>query len=564
MTRARVSPELTEVSPQDWQEARRRLEIIQPLAAAADRTRSSVHLAAKQLKLSVTHAYRLLKRYDADPRLTSLLPARRGRKPGHCRLATMVEEVIQTAIDEVYLTRQKPRVTVLVAEVHRRCRVLGLRTPSAKAVRRRLQGRPASELLARREGRKAARDRFGPVTGSPDAPWPLSLVQIDHTLVDVIVVDSITREPIQRPWLTLAIDVHSRCVPGFYLSLEPPSATSVALCIAHSALPKEAWLASLGIEVSWPIGGIPERFHLDNAREFHSEALRRGCQQYGIGIDYRPVATPHYGGHIERLIGTMMGKVHLLPGTTFSDTRIKGDLDPEKTAAMTLEELQRWLVHAIAGEYHNTVHSAVHMPPVAAWQRGILGDERTPGRGEPTAVVDRRRFLIDFLPLQRRLVRREGISLHSVHYWSDALSVWIGRAQKMIVRYDPRDLSRIYLLAPDGQYYDLSYRDLRRPPISLWEHRLALERLRAQGRAHIDEAAIFRAVENMRTIAQDASRQSKVARRQRERRLPLIRGGQPDRASAHSAAAQTHSMLDEHEQDTRQPWERMLPVEEWS
>ena len=51
--------------------------------------------------------------------------------------------------------------------------------------------------------------------------------------------------------------------------------------------------------------GIPERLHLDNAREFRSEALKRGCEQYGIAIDYRPVRTPHYGGHIERLIGTM-------------------------------------------------------------------------------------------------------------------------------------------------------------------------------------------------------------------------------------------------------------------
>src|SRR5438874_13585524 len=120
MTGARVSLELTEVSPQDWQEARRRFEIIQPLAAAADRTRSSVQQAPRQLQLGVTHAYRLLKRYKAEPRLTSLLPARRGRKQGERRLATMVEEVIQTVIDEVYLTRQKPRITVLVAEVHRR------------------------------------------------------------------------------------------------------------------------------------------------------------------------------------------------------------------------------------------------------------------------------------------------------------------------------------------------------------------------------------------------------------------------------------------------------------
>ena len=117
-----------------------------------------------------------------------------------------------------------------------------------------------------------------------------------------------------------------------------------------------------------------------------------------------------------------------------------------------------------------------------------MGDATTPGCGEPPAVADPRRFLIDFLPIERRLIRRDGVSLHSIHYWSDVLTTWIGEPQKMIVRYDPRDLSRIYLLAPDGQYYDLSYRDLRRPPISLWEHRLALKRLREEGRAHVDES----------------------------------------------------------------------------
>ena len=558
MKKEPTSPELMEVSAKDWEAARQRFEVIRPLAACAQRTRSSVRLAAHQLQLSVTQVYRLLKRYDRDPRLTSLLPARRGCKPGHSRLPAITEDLIQGTIDEVYLTRQKPRVSVLVEEVQRRCKALGVAPVSSKAVRCRLRDRPPAQLIAQREGRKAARDRFTPVTGSLKAPWPLALVQIDHTLVDVIVVDSLTRQPIQRPWLTLAIDVYSRCVPGFYLSLEPPSATSVALCIAHAALPKEVWLSSLGIATSWPLWGIPERLHLDNAREFHSEALRRGCQQYGIGIDYRPVATPHYGGHIERLIGTMMGKIHLLPGTTFSDIRVKGNLDPGKSAAMTLDELQRWLTHAIAGEYHNTVHRAVHRPPLAAWRQGILGDEHTPGRGEPVAVSDPRRFLIDFLPLERRLVRRDGICLHSIHYWADTLSVWVARPQKMIVRYDPRDLSRAYLLAPDGQYYDLTYRDLRRPPITLWEQRLALKRLREEGRAHVDEAAIFRAVEAMRSIAQQAVRESKTVRRQRERRWQLIQGGRSD-DTPNTDPTQAHS-----DSNTLQPWERMLPVEDWT
>jgi putative transposase len=276
-----------------------------------------------------------------------------------------------------------------------------------------------------------------------------------------------------------------------------------------------------GVAGDWPVEGRPERLHLDNAKEFHSEALKRGCEQYGIAVDYRPVRTPHYGGHIERLIGTMMGKVHLLPGTTFSDVRAKGDWKPEHTAAMTLDEIERWLAHAIVGVYHRDLHRGIGTTPLAAWERGILGDGQAPGRGAPTAVKDPRRFLIDFLPMERRLVRREGVFLHSIGYWSDVLRTWIGEQDRMIVRYDPRDLSRIHLLAPDGCYYDLSYRDLRRPPISLWEHRLALKRLREEGRVAIDEDTIFAAIDAMRGIADRASAATKTARRQRERRLRL-------------------------------------------
>jgi len=233
MKRDIAAADLTDVSDEEWQVARRRLAIIQQLAALPVRTRACAQVAAEQLQLSVTHAYRLLDRYQADPRLTSLLPAQRGRKHGHRRLPEMVEEIIEAAIDQLYLTRQKPVMTALMAEIRRRCQALDLPSPSRNAVRLRLAARPRAQVMARREGRKAARDRFAPAIGCLDAPWPLSLVQIDHTLVDVIVVDSVTREPIQRPWLTLSIDVCSRCVPGFHLSLEPPSATSVALCLAR-------------------------------------------------------------------------------------------------------------------------------------------------------------------------------------------------------------------------------------------------------------------------------------------------------------------------------------------
>ncbi|MGD9884895.1 MAG: Mu transposase C-terminal domain-containing protein [Geminicoccaceae bacterium] len=553
------APELSMIDAAAWDEARRCLPVIRRLAENAARTRSDVVAAAVELGCGPTHAYALLRRYLADAKLTSLLPRRRGPERGISLLDQEVDALIRDVIDGVYLTRQRPRIVHLVEEVRRRCIVDGLAAPGRKAITARLRARPAREVVTKREGRKAARDRYVPVAGSLEAHWPLSLIQIDHTLVDVIVVDSETRAPIQRPWLTLAIDVCTRCVAGFHLSLEPPSATSVALCLSHMALVKEGWLAERGIDAVWPVRGIPERLHLDNAKEFRSEALKRGCDQYGIAIDYRPVRTPHYGGHIERLIGTMMGKVHLLPGTTFSDVRAKGDLNPDKTAAMTLDEVERWLGHAVAGVYHRDLHRGIGITPLAAWKRGTTGDGVTLGRGEPMAVADPRRFLIDFLPIARRKVRRDGVALHSIAYWADVLSTWIGHPEPMIIRYDPRDLSRIYLLGPDSTYYDLSYRDLRRPPISLWEHRLALKRLREDGRALVDEAAIFRTIEAMRAIADDAVRASKTARRQCERRLRVVPGGRSDLLPVEPDEADTLRQISE----GLQPHERMFPVEEW-
>ena len=81
---------------------------------------------------------------------------------------------------------------------------------------------------------------------------PLQLLQIDHTLVDIVVVDEFDREPIGRPWLTLAIDVATRMVPGFYLSLEAPSATSVAMALSMAVLPKNKFLAAQHIDFDWP------------------------------------------------------------------------------------------------------------------------------------------------------------------------------------------------------------------------------------------------------------------------------------------------------------------------
>lgn len=73
----------------------------------------------------------------------------------------------------------------------------------------------------------------------------LNQVQIDHTVIDLIMVDDRERRPIGRPYLTVAIDVCSRCQVGMVVTLEPPSAMSVGLCLAHAAGARRPWLERL-------------------------------------------------------------------------------------------------------------------------------------------------------------------------------------------------------------------------------------------------------------------------------------------------------------------------------
>jgi hypothetical protein len=69
---------------------------------------------------------------------------------------------------------------------------------------------------------------------------------------------------------------------------------------------------------------------------FRCQSVRRGCDEYDIKKIFRPIARPHFGGHIERLIGNLMGRVHFLPGTTSSSVAARGSDDPKNTATMTI------------------------------------------------------------------------------------------------------------------------------------------------------------------------------------------------------------------------------------
>lgn len=494
-----------------WAAAERRAAVLVKLPERP--SEAEVRTAYAALGVSRATLFRWLRRYRETGRTSALLPRRRGPPQGMAPLTPEVLAIIERHFEDFYATQRRPTRTRLWREIAADCRRSGLKAPSIRRLGRWLALQDQADLLRRREGKGKSEPVFLATPGTLRADTPLDMVQIDHTKVDVTVVDPATRKPIGRPTLTLAIDVATRMAMGFHLSLEPPCLTSVALCLTHAVMDKSSWLAARDVAAEWPARGIPRIIHVDNGAEFHALAFERACAEHGVDLTYRPPGTPRFGGHVERLIGTMMGEAHLLPGSHFSNVRERGDLDPEAAATMTLKELEAWLALEIVGVYHARIHRSLGAPPNAVWAAGIAA-------AAPRTPTDLRRFLMDFLPAERRVLQRDGLHLFSIRYWSDELRRLMGQGDKVTVKYDPRDLSRVFVRVDDG-YVEARPADVTRPAIALWEHRAAVAELRAAGRRAVDEDLIFSTILAQRALVDAAGAATRAARRQIARRAHL-------------------------------------------
>lgn len=520
--------DLTDITDKDWKEAEKRFAAIKPLLNVLSPGRSRVEARAKEVGVDTASIYRWMRLHKAYGVVSALIPKKPGWKKGKTRIPPFAEEVIQQVVKDFYLTPQRPTAQKTVIEVLRRCRQRGIEAPSSSTIRARLSRVTEKQRLRNRGFREKARNKFLPAAGSfPNAEYPLAVVQIDHTPADIILVDDLYRRPIGRPWITLAMDVYSRMVTGYYLSFDPPSETSVAMCVAHSILNKDEWLLLHKVGAQWPVWGFPKTIHVDNGADFRSNNFQQSCLMYGINLEFRPVRQPRYGGHIERMLGTLLKEIHDLPGTTFSSVNEKDEYDPEKHAAMTKSEFEAWLVTLICKLYHQRLHSGIHMSPLRKWEIGIFGNAEVQGIGLPPPPADRLTVLLDFLPAFRRTVQTFGVTIDGMTYYAEALRDWInaedpdrpGRKMELVFRLDPRDISSVWFFNPAlKQYFKVPFADQSLPSMSRWEYRQAREMLKREGRKNINERQIIEAIEEMRNQVKEAEEKTKKARRQAQRR----------------------------------------------
>jgi putative transposase len=527
--RATIGPVATAVDEQrctdaQWAEAARRRDILTRLARLPARTRADLDAAAKELGIKPRRIWALLRRAEtSECDIAMFLP--NGDKRRAKRLSAGVEAIVEQAIDQHYAKARRPSLASLHSAIGGRCKLAKLPPPSYRAMQARVRARDQVWLMRRREGAKAAR-ALRLLTGAhPGAATPWERVQLDATPCDIRLVREADRTVIGRPTVTFAIDLYSRVVLGFSVSLEAASTVTVATCLVHACLPKEDWLARRQLGgVHWPVYGRPGTLEYDRGPENEARGIQRGLRRYGIAAKVRATGHPEQHGTIERLIGTMMRFVHELRGTTFSNINERGESEPDQRACLSLPELERVLALAI-DSYNHTTHGQLGERPIdrylAYYRQPALPDaDRVP----PRLSADR--LLLDFLPYQVRGLSRPGVRLFRVDYSSvDLLPLWRRDNQRRVERivvYDPRSLARVWVLdETTDDYIAVPYR-VPRPDMTLAQSAAARHAMHQSKARDRTEGRLFDNLAEIRAI-EDSAR-SATTRRKAERTVQASRG----------------------------------------
>lgn len=507
-----LSPEISDL---EREAARSRYQCIEEILAKNLSKTSTIDSIRQALGVSRSTVYELLKKYDTRIGPVSLLQKKTGLPKGTKKLSNVIEAIIVTAIDEKIKKKEKFTYTNVLDRVNELCSSAKVKTPTLATLIVRVKGKLAvRDLYRRRKGKTAANDKYTLRDGSHPVSRPLEWVQIDHTLVDLIIVDDVRRLPIGRPWVTLAIDVYTRVILGFYLSLSAPSRYSVACCISHAALPKgDEWLKLVDCEdITYPFYGPPETVHCDNASEFHSGSLQSACDNHNIKLSFR--REKHYGGHIERLIGTMMTKyIHFLPGTTMSNVPDRGEYDSDKESVLTFTALRQIFVREIE-KYHRAEHRSLQREsptPRSKWIQHFT--DRNGVLQYPPVIQNGRDFKIDFFPDEPRTVHTKGIVLGCLWFSSPYLSPLVG--SRFAVKYNPEALDKIWIKI-DDIYLDIPLLDITSPVINMDELKKAKSLIRKENKTPTD-VVIFEMTEKIRGVVVEETKKTKSARRAQQK-----------------------------------------------
>lgn len=387
-----------------------------------------------------------------DPAVATIIALKVG---GYARKGITKKKVISDVFDEI------DDINDQRLSEHRKRLELGedapqpeyLRRPNPKTVLAAIELLDPFLVLVGRTDLDTAIKAMPAVRGNTGTLAPLERVEYDETEVDAMVLatsstlwEYMTEEqralvPRIRLWLSIAIDVATRCIVGMRLS-RTPTAESAVRTLEMITKDKGTFTLSDGTVLSWHQHGGLRNLVLDQGSAGISTRTRTAVADLGANILYASAGDPAFRGTGERAFRTLQTELtNHVDSKTMHNVVARGSYDSAGHASMTEDDICSWMVAMVVGIYHNSPHRSLHgRTPAGEWERLVKdhGVPNLPDRNRSRVVFGRKR--------KPRKVSRYGVPSFGLYYTCPELDEFYlhGRGSKeVMLAVDPDDISEI-------------------------------------------------------------------------------------------------------------------------
>lgn len=476
---------------------------------------------------SAISVYRWARRVSRAGGDNRALIDRLDRQGGGSRLPLSSLNLLQQSIDSIYMAGERGSVTDVYADLRYRVdRENEFRSenekvpmPSLATVYRAICSLDAFDVTAARRGKRIANIEFRTSGLGVHVEQILERVEIDHSPLDLFVIDERTNLPLGRPTVTIALDRYSRMPVGMHVGFQGPSVHAVLRCLRHAVVPKADLRDRYpDLQHDWPCHGKIRELVCDNGLEFHSDELKRVAFELGMIVTFCPKRQPWFKGAVERFLKTLNFQfAHALPGTSFARWFHREDYDPQEQALITYDQLLHVLTRWIVDVYAHSLHRGIKTTPHQKW---VTGATRFPPV-LPSSIED---IDITIGETHTRTLSHQGIELDNLRYNAPALLQIRGkhgsRVKVDVISYFD-DVSRIAVIDPDTKIpiivpaLDQEYAD----GLTREQHRLLCARARETGKGLVDQSALALAKSEIRVLVSEFAVSKSQRKRQRSAAL---------------------------------------------
>jgi putative transposase len=252
--------------------------------------------------------------------------------------------------------------------------------------------------------------------------------------------------------LTVLIDAFSNYVLGFYVSFYGAGLTSVSGALRCAIRPKGDLTQGLSLSNHWLAEGVPDRLMLDNGLEFHSPVFQLMGWELGMDFTYCRVRTPWLKPHVERFFSTL-DTLTLVKGRIHKRVANVVEIDPVNGAAVMFSDFVKGMVQFVVDVHPFQINQRKLARPHDLFVEGL---ERRPPVHFPR---DMEALRMASALSATRTVGPGGVELEGLPFGGpELLDMRKGHGErfKALIKWDPDDMSRIWVQDPQSKQWVVS------------------------------------------------------------------------------------------------------------